>query len=326
MAEVSAEPGGLEARISLKQESLLFQTIQSLYCSQILMIKIDLHKTLSSKKDSFRMNLDFTVEPGDFISVYGPSGAGKTSLLKQIAGLSVPDKGQIIINEKAWYDSSQNINLTPQQRQVGMVFQDYALFPNMTVRQNLEYALQKGQSTKIVDELIDIIELKGLEQRKPDTLSGGQKQRVGLARALVQQPEILLLDEPLSALDDQMRQKLQDYILMVHEKYNLTTFLVSHDISEIFKMANKVVKVSNGQVEEFGSPESLFLNQTISGKYQSVGTILSIQPADVVNIVKVLSGNMVIEIIATDQEAEALSVGDKVMVVSKAFNPILIKV
>lgn len=288
------------------------------------MIKIDLHKTLLSSDSSFELDVSLTAKKGDFIAIYGESGAGKTTILRLIAGLDNCNSGCVTINNSVWYDSK--INLKPQQRKVGMVFQDYALFPNMTVKENLEYALLKGDSVQIIDELIKIIELEDLKDRKPHALSGGQKQRVALARALVQQPEILLLDEPLSALDDDMRFKLQDYILEVHKKYNLTTFIVTHDLAEVFKMTNYVYKIKKGKIVEEGTPESVFLKSNVSGKYKTVGRILKIQKSDIVNIVSVISGQNVIKVIATDLELKHLNIGNKVVIVSKAFNPILIKV
>ena len=236
------------------------------------------------------------------------------------------DSGSISVNKTTWFDSTNKINLNPQKRKVGFVFQDYTLFPNMTVKENLEFALNKGQSKDVINELIETIELTDLQDRKPETLSGGQKQRVALARALVQKPSILLLDEPLSALDGEMRIKLQDYILKVHKKYKLTTFLVSHDISEVFKLSDHVIKLENGSILQQGTPEELFLDKKTTGKYKTIGTILSIQPSDVINIVSILSNNNIIQVIATNEEASNLSEGDKVMITSKAFNPIIQKI
>lgn len=290
------------------------------------MIELDIHKKLLSASGDFNLDVSFSTNDGQFVSIYGSSGAGKTTILRLIAGLTKQDSGSINVNDTVWFDSTKKINLIPQKRKVGFVFQDYALFPNMTVKQNLEFALGKRQSPEIVNELIETIELTDLQDRKPETLSGGQKQRVALARALVQKPSILLLDEPLSALDDEMRLKLQDYILKVHKKYNLTTFLVSHDISEVFKLSDHVLKLENGAIAQQGSPEELFLDKKTTGKYKTVGIILSIHPSDVINIVSVLSSNNIIKVIATNEEAANLSTGDKVMITSKAFNPIILKI
>lgn len=272
------------------------------------------------------LNIDLTLERGQFVTLYGASGAGKTSTLRMLAGLMKPDKGQIIVNDKPWLDTDKGVNLSPQQRRVGFVFQDYALFPNMTVRKNLEYALIRGQKSDIVNELIDMVELAELQDRKPETLSGGQKQRVALARALVQQPEILLLDEPLSALDSKMRIKLQDYLQRVHRKYGLTTVLVSHDIPEVFKLSDYVYVIENGVITRQGSPAEVFGYGQMSGKFRFTGEVLEIRKEEVVYIVSVLIGTNVVKVIAQESEIAGLKVGDQVMVASKAFNPVIQRV
>jgi len=157
-------------------------------------------------------------------------------------------------------------------------------------------------------------------------LSGGQKQRVSLARALVGNPDILLLDEPLSALDEGIRSKLQDYVLMVHEKYKLTTILVSHDLPEIFKLSDQIFLLKKGKIERSGTPSEVFLSNNISGKYRFTGTIIEKTKNDVVYVVGVLVGNNLIKVIATDDEGDSLNIGDRVMVVSKAFNPLIMKI
>jgi len=290
------------------------------------MIKFDIHKKLLSNKNSFELDVQFQVEEGQFVAIYGNSGAGKTSILKIIAGILKPGSGQIEVNGNEWFNSDKKINLSSQKRKIGYVFQDFALFPNMTVKQNLEFALEKNQDKSIIEELIEMMELVGFQEQKPDTLSGGQQQRVALARALVQQPEILLLDEPLSALDHEMRQKLQSYILKVHQKYKLITFLVSHDIQEVFRLSNQVIKIDNGKIVQTGTPEELFVENSISGKFNVLGTILSKQEADVVHIINVLSENTIIKVIVTEAESKNLSIGERIMVVSKAFNPVIVKV
>ncbi|HHB52197.1 MAG TPA: ATP-binding cassette domain-containing protein [Saprospiraceae bacterium] len=289
------------------------------------MISIAVNRVIKSKNDTFKLSCNFNIESGSFVSVFGPSGAGKTSLIRIIAGLDKIDDGFINIDNTIWVNTQEKINLKPQQRQVGMVFQNSALFPNMSTQQNLEYALNKGQSYQIINELIEILELKDIINKKPSQLSGGQQQKVALARALVQKPKILLLDEPLSALDDDMRFKLQDYILRIHKKYNLTTFLIRHNIAEVFKMSDTVIKLNNGQILKQGNPNEVLLDSKLSGKYKSIGHILKIKKADIVNIVSVLTNNSIIKIVATTDEVNQLKIGDKVMVASKAFNPVLIK-
>jgi molybdate transport system ATP-binding protein len=290
------------------------------------MIKLSFHKKLWSPSGDMRLDIGLDLSPGTFISLYGESGAGKTSLLRIFAGLLAPDEGRIVVNEVTWLDTSMRINLPPQKRKIGFLFQDYALFPNMTVKENLLFALNKGQDKKTVEELIEIIELGELQHRMPETISGGQKQRVALARALVQKPKILLLDEPLSALDHAMRKKLQHHILQVHREYNLTTILVSHDISEILKMSDHMLVIENGKIIKQGKPAEVFTHKEVSGKFQFTGEIVGIQKQDFIFILTILIGNELVKVVADESEANKLSMGDKVLVASKAFNPIIRKI
>jgi len=290
------------------------------------MIELKFQKTLQASSGSMDLILDLMIPEGSFTTLYGASGAGKTSTLRMLAGLLNPDKGTITVNGEIWYDTSTKVALSPQKRRIGYVFQDYALFPNMTVRENLEYAKLKNQESHSIESLIEITELGELQHRNPQTLSGGQKQRVALARALVQQPEILLLDEPLAALDNKIRIKLQDYIKQVHREFNLTTLLVSHDIGEIVKLSDNVVVLDEGKVTKQGSPEEIFINKELSGKFKFTGEILKIEKEEVVYIVVVLIHSNIVKVIAQESEVQDMQIGDKVVVASKAFNPIIYKV
>ncbi len=290
------------------------------------MIQLSLHKTLHTANGNMLLDIQLKLEPGEFITLYGESGAGKTSTLRILAGLLAADRGKIIVNDTVWLDTDTKINLKPQQRRVGFVFQDYALFTNMTVRKNLEYALERNQDNSIIEELIDMVELGELQHRKPNTLSGGQQQRVALARALVQRPEILLLDEPLSSLDTKMRIKLQDYILKVHRQYKLTTLLVSHDVGEILKLSDTVHVLEKGKITRSGTPAEIFTAHQMSAKFRFTGEVIAIQPEEIVYIVTVLIGTNVVKIIAQQSEIIDLKIGDTVMVASKAFNPVIQKV
>lgn len=290
------------------------------------MIKLDVHKELQAAEGVMNLSLQLNIEKGHLITIYGESGAGKTSSLRLLSGLMKPDRGQITVNNQLWFHSEQKIDLSPQKRSIGYVFQDYALFPSMTVKQNLEFASQGTQDKKRIADLIDIVELGDLQHRKPQTLSGGQQQRVALARALVQQPEILLLDEPLAALDSKIRSKLQDYVLKVHREFKLTTLLISHDIGEIVKLSQKVFILENGKITRQGHPDEIFINRRISGKFKFSGEVLKIEKQDVVFIVTVLIHSDVVKVIAQQEDITDLEVGDKVMVASKAFNPVLYKI
>lgn len=290
------------------------------------MIKINIKKTLNTADGKITLHVNKEINNGDFLTLFGKSGSGKTTLLRIVAGLENPDSGTIHVDNEVWFDSIKKINLPPQKRGVGFVFQDYALFPNMSVRQNLEFALKDKKDGKKVDEILEIMEIQNLSSMKPDHLSGGQKQRVAVARSLMNGPKILLLDEPLSALDSSMRFKLQEELASVHKKFGITSILVSHDISEVFKLSNRVFKISSGSITDDGSAAKVFANQNLSGKFKIVGDVLSIEKNDILYIVEVLSHNEIIKITATQKDIKNLNIGDKVLLSSKAFNPIVTKI
>jgi molybdate transport system ATP-binding protein len=290
------------------------------------MIQINITKPLHTADGTIDLVVNKEIQNGDFLTLFGKSGSGKTTLLRIIAGLETPQSGTIIVDDEVWFDSKKKINLPPQKRGVGFVFQDYALFPNMSVRQNLEYALKDKKDTKKVDEILEIMEIENLSKMKPQHLSGGQKQRVAVARSLMSSPKMLLLDEPLSALDSAMRLKLQDELHSIHQRFNITSILVSHDISEVFRLSNRVFKISLGQITDDGNPSEVFANQNISGKFKVVGEVLSIQKSDILYIVEVLAHNEIVKVTAVKSDIEALNIGDKILLSSKAFNPILTKI
>ncbi len=290
------------------------------------MIEISLQKKLKSSTGEMELDLNMQIEEGKLITIYGKSGAGKSTLLMLLAGLMNPEKGYIRMGNNIWTDTSKQIFLPPQKRNIGFVFQEYALFPNMTVRENLCFGLGKGQSKTIVDKLVDIVDLGQLQSRKPNTLSGGQKQRVALARALVSQPKMLLLDEPLSALDNEMRSKLQSYILEVHREFGLTTLLISHDVSEIIRLSDFMIEMDHGKIVKQGNPADMFTNDRVNAKFQFTGEVISMVKQDFIVIVTVLIGKDLVKVIANDQEATSLQIGDKVLIASKAFNPIIHKI
>lgn len=290
------------------------------------MIEISFRKTLHTAGGEMLLAMNYETVPGKLITLYGESGAGKTSTLRILAGLLNPESGTIRVNGEVWLDTDKGINLKPRFRSIGFVFQDYALFPNMTVRENIEYAMTGPKDRKHVSEMVGIFGLGELESRFPETLSGGQKQRVALARALACRPALLLLDEPLSAIDAGMRATLQDYILKFHRQMELTTILVSHDAGEIFRMADQVILLDNGKIAASGSPSGIFSNRHISGKFQFTGEVTGIEKDDVVYIVTVLIGNHMVKVIADETEAHELRIGNKVLVASKAFNPMIQKI
>jgi molybdate transport system ATP-binding protein len=287
-------------------------------------IELDIQKNLHAAQGEFTLELKLHIEEGEFISLFGQSGAGKTTLLRCLAGLADPDAGFIRVNGATWFDSQKKISLPVQQRRAGFMFQDYALFPNMSVRGNLEFALRKGAERKRVSELIEMMALGELQHRKPAMLSGGQQQRVALARVLASEPRLLLLDEPFSALDQAARLRLQDEVLSLQRHFSLTTIMVSHDVSEVYKLSSRVVVIEHGSAVREGSPAEVFGAAQASGKFTFAGEVLAIETADVVFAVTLLVGNQIVRVIATTDEAQHLKPGDRVMLLSKAFNPVLV--
>ncbi|AWW32193.1 ABC transporter ATP-binding protein [Echinicola strongylocentroti] len=289
------------------------------------MIDLKLKKTLASEGSEMVLDIDLKVESGQLVTLYGPSGAGKTSTLRMISGLTVPDEGRLTVDGECWFDAAKSINLGPGKRKLGFLFQDYALFPNMSVKENIRFALAKDAEKDYLEELIHTMDLIHLQGLRPDQLSGGQKQRTALARALAVRPSVLLLDEPLSALDQDMREKLQTYILKLHQKFQLTTILVSHDPGEILKLSDQVIELDNGKITKICSPQLFFGTGLTSAKFQFSGEVIRLYEEDVVYIVHVKIGNEMVKVVSDLEEARALRIGDKVLVGSKAFNPIIQK-
>ncbi|EJN6828922.1 ABC transporter ATP-binding protein [Vibrio cidicii] len=212
-------------------------------------------------------NIQFQIEQGEFVTLLGPSGCGKSTLLRSLAGLESLDDGEIWVN-------GENISQqTPQQRGIGMVFQSYALFPNLTVAGNIAFGLkmQKMPADAIqreVAKVIELVELNGKEQHYPHQLSGGQRQRVALARALVVKPRILLLDEPLSALDAKIRKHLRQQIRDIQKEMNLTTIFVTHDQEEAMILSDRIFLMNKGEIVQAGTPEAIYthpVNEFVAG-------------------------------------------------------------
>jgi len=206
-----------------------------------------------------QLNVNLRCEAGEVLALVGPSGAGKSSVLRCIAGLNSPQKGIIKCKDQTWFNSDSKINKTPQQRRVGMVFQNYALFPHLTVIDNIKLALDTHSSSllKQAEQLLDQVNLSGLEQRYPHQLSGGQQQRVALARALARRPEVLLLDEPFSAVDKVTRRKLYMELNTLRRELDMPVILVTHDLDEAAMLADSLCVIHQGKTLQQGPPEQV---------------------------------------------------------------------
>ncbi|AKB84979.1 ABC transporter ATP-binding protein [Methanococcoides methylutens] len=224
-------------------------------------------------RDTF--SLDASFETGDeLIVLFGRSGSGKTTTLRCIAGLETPDSGSIIVNDQIYFDSSSGINLQPQYRKPGYVFQNYALFPHMNVKKNITYGLKgwdKEKKEERMFEMLRLLHIGGLEDRYPSQLSGGQKQRVALARALAPNPQILLLDEPFSALDMVVRMRLRERIKAIQKELGIPVLFITHSPEEAFSLADRVVVLHDGKVHQAGTPREVFYSPVDRNVAELVG-------------------------------------------------------
>ena len=279
------------------------------------MIKIDINKKLHGANGEMDLNINLEIKEGEFLALTGFSGSGKTTLLRILAGLEEAS-GTINIDNDIWLNDK--FSLAPQKREIGFVFQDYALFPNFSVIDNLLYV---KKDKELANHLLKITELEELKNRFPQTLSGGQKQRVSLCRALMNRPKLLLMDEPLSALDPEMRTKLQSEILTLHKEFNTTTIMVSHDPSEIYRLANRIVVLNYGQIINDGTPKDILLKTKGSQKFSFEGELLDIIKVDVIHVAIVSIGQQLVEVVVGKNEMENLTIGQKVSLSTKAFTP-----
>jgi len=205
------------------------------------MITINIEKRMRTYEGYRLLKVDAAIARNSVVKVTGPSGSGKTTLLKVIAGLIVPEKGKIVVNDMVWFDVESGISLSPQKRRTGFVFQDYALFPNMTIKQHLQYATGDADW---IDELLHFAKLETLADHKPLYLSGGQQQRLGIIRAMAMKPQLMLMDEPFSALDQEMRQGMIGQIKTLLQKMNTTCLIVTHNPFELDGTADSQINIA----------------------------------------------------------------------------------
>ena len=220
--------------------------------------------SIKAHKNMNGFSLDVEWEMGNELAVlFGYSGAGKSLTLQAIAGLLRPDEGHVRLNGNVYFDSALEVNLPPQKRSFGYVFQDLALFPHMTVKENILYGAKgfdRRESEDALREMLAVFHLDGLGDKLPSEISGGQKQRVALARALIRRPNMLLLDEPFSALDNPVRMEMRKLLLKIRNELSIPVILVTHDISEAYSMADTMIVYAGGRIVQTGHPSEVFNN------------------------------------------------------------------
>ena len=275
-------------------------------------------------------NISLEISKGEFITLLGSSGCGKTTTLRIIAGLEQPDAGSV------WLDGREVTGLEPNQRDVNTVFQNYALFPHMNVAENIGYGLKlkkvpKSEIRKKVSQMLELVQLKGYEKRKPSELSGGQKQRVAIARALVNNPKVLLLDEPLGALDLQLRRAMQIELKHLQKKLGITFIYITHDQEEAINMSDRIAVMKDGRIEQIGTPDEIYNHPKTSYVATFVGNanILhgvaeSVQGENV--IVKIGNDRVIVKLETSQQDTEEkqhLAAGEEVTLAVRSENILL---
>ena len=275
-------------------------------------------------------NISLEISKGEFITLLGSSGCGKTTTLRIIAGLEQPDAGSV------WRDGREVTGLEPNQRDVNTVFQNYALFPHMNVAENIGYGLKlkkvpKSEIRKKVSQMLELVQLEGYEKRKPSELSGGQKQRVAIARALVNNPKVLLLDEPLGALDLQLRRAMQIELKHLQKKLGITFIYITHDQEEAINMSDRIAVMRDGRIEQIGTPDEIYNHPKTSYVATFVGNanILhgvaeSIQGENA--IVKIGNDRVIVKLETSQQDTggkQYLSAGEKVTLAVRSENILL---
>lgn len=286
-----------------------------------------------TKGEAVLDNISLEISKGEFITLLGSSGCGKTTTLRIIAGLEQPDAGSV------WLDGREVTGLEPNQRDVNTVFQNYALFPHMNVAENIGYGLKlkkvpKSEIRKKVSQMLELVQLEGYEKRKPSELSGGQKQRVAIARALVNNPKVLLLDEPLGALDLQLRRAMQIELKHLQKKLGITFIYITHDQEEAINMSDRIAVMRDGRIEQIGTPDEIYNHPKTSYVATFVGNanILhgvaeSIQGENA--IVKIGNDRVIVKLETSQQDTgdtrakQYLAAGEKVTLAVRSENILL---
>ncbi|CBG40546.1 ATP-binding cassette domain-containing protein [Helicobacter mustelae] len=274
------------------------------------MIEVDLKKSLNGAGGKFTLELRASFAPKKLHAIFGESGSGKSTFFRMLSGLATPDSGRILQEKQIFFDKSQKINLPTWKRKIGFVFQDSSLFPHLNVYKNLVFGLDPALKDHI-HPLISLLNLEHLCDKSPRHLSGGQSQKVALARAILHNPSILLLDEPFSGLDQNSKTLLQQELKKLLSHFPLTTFLISHDISEVFFLADEVFVLENGRFSKSGSPQQVFL-QNSHHSSAFCGEILQIDAVNQTRIAQVLVQDIILQILLREDQ-KSLKIGDRIL-------------
>lgn len=277
----------------------------------------DIKKAFS--KEEVLKEISLSIEKGEFITLLGSSGCGKTTTLRIIAGLETPDSGQVFL------DGKDVTALPPEARDVNTVFQNYALFPHMTVADNIGYGLKlkktpKAEIKKRVSEMLELVQLPGYEKRKPSELSGGQKQRVAIARSLINNPKVLLLDEPLGALDLQLRRTMQLELKKLQKKLGITFIYITHDQEEAINMSDRIAVMNHGVFEQIGSPDEIYNHPKTSYVATFVGNANILKGTIEKTEDEILKVSLAGETVSVASEGRSLKVGTPVTMAVRSEN------
>lgn len=277
----------------------------------------DIKKAFS--KEEVLKEISLSIEKGEFITLLGSSGCGKTTTLRIIAGLETPDSGQVFL------DGKDVTALPPEARDVNTVFQNYALFPHMTVADNIGYGLKlkktpKAEIKKRVSEMLELVQLPGYEKRKPSELSGGQKQRVAIARSLINNPKVLLLDEPLGALDLQLRRTMQLELKKLQKKLGITFIYITHDQEEAINMSDRIAVMNHGVFEQIGSPDEIYNHPKTSYVATFVGNANILKGTVEKTEDEILKVSLAGETVSVALEGRSLKVGTPVTMAVRSEN------
>lgn len=281
------------------------------------MICFDFQKKLKGSYGDFVLDFKGEIKEGERIGIFGASGAGKSTILRILCGLERPDSGELRVCGEVW--SGEKKFLPPQKRNIGFVFQNYVLFPHLNVRDNIAFG--KRVTKESVDEIMQIMEIEKLAMQHISTLSGGQAQRVAIARALACKPQILLLDEPLSALDYKIKNKLIDEINLLQKKLRFVMILVSHQISEIYRLSDRIFEIKNGKIISVKSSKESFAR----GNVALGAEVLNIQHLGINARIEVLLNDKIFGFVCHPNELEGITVGDHIQIMLKSFSPLIVR-